>query len=200
MFCCKNCSYPPLREPLPLVLVKSSPPALGGASLPLPPTCSLPHFATSTTFTPFITIRHNPFSFLLTFTARQITFWRMSTGWVASMGRCDLAGLLPPTTRPETTPVSWRPVSPLQPPSTSWKHGPDPTRTAQHLLLLPISCRIPNPHISPDFFFKPHWLALNRLSDLLYYSNDIFFPTSSEEALLQSPSFSPPPNHHGVRP
>ena len=66
-------------------------------------------------------------------------------GWLHKMVSSGLTGLLPPTTRPETTPVSWRPVSPLQPPSTSWKHGPDPTRTAQELLLSLSPANLQNP-------------------------------------------------------
>ena len=85
-----------------------------------------------------------------------------------------LAGPLPPTTRPETTPVSWRPVSPLQPPSTSWKHGLtqpalprssfslSPTKSAESQTLEPTIC-----------FFNPrcwsaHPASVSSLSAMKY--------------------------------
>ena len=66
---------------------------------------------------------------LLTFTAAadHLGIWRAQSQ--LALGGSSLCNALPPTTRPETTPVSWRPVRPpwarppLQPPSTSWIPG-----------------------------------------------------------------------------
>ena len=125
---------------------------------------------------------------LLTFTAAadHLGIWRAQSQ--LALGGSSLCNALPPTTRPETTPVSWRPVRPpwarppLQPPSTSWIPGLSAPRPnpLPHLL-----CRIPQPALTS-------WALLPQIS-LLSFSPKIKELWEGASAPKRPPLWCPEP-------